>query len=43
MFDHIETKLVGFIRHGIGTPKAPNCSTKPLVLLAGAVRDRTRL
>ena len=34
---------VGIVRHGIGTPEVPSCSTKPLVLLAGAVRDRTRL
>lgn len=34
---------VGFVRHGIGTPEVPNCSTTPLVLLAGAVRSRTRL
>lgn len=34
---------VGFVRHGIGTPEVPNCSTMPLVLLAGAVRSRTRL
>ena len=26
-----------FIRHGIGTPEVPNCSTTPLVLLAGVV------
>ena len=32
-----------FIRHGIGTPEVPNCSTTPLVLLAGAVESRTRL
>ena len=32
-----------FVRHGIGTPEVPNCSTMPLVLLAGAVRSRTRL
>ena len=32
-----------FIRHGIGTPEVPNCSTTPWVLLAGAVWSRTRL
>lgn len=32
-----------FIRHGIGTPEVPNCSTTPLVLPAGAVWSRTRL
>ena len=34
---------VGIVRHGIGALEVPNCSTTPLVLLAGVVQSRTRL